>query len=61
MNADILLVVMNFAGHDMGKYGREWIESKGGHFILLPSGHGVNQILYRLYEYFNRKMPVREK
>jgi hypothetical protein len=53
--ADILLLAKNFAGHDMSEKGREWIRSVGGHFIYLPSGYGVNQIVFQLYKYVNAK------
>ena len=48
--ANILILVKNFAGHDMSEKGKEWIKSVGGHFIFLPSGYGVNQIIYQLYK-----------
>jgi hypothetical protein len=49
--ADILLLLKNFAGHDMSEKGREWIKSVGGNFIFVPSGYGVNQIIHQLYKY----------
>ena len=48
--ANILVLVKNFAGHDMSEKGKEWIKSVGGHFVFLPSGYGVNQIIYQLYK-----------
>ena len=49
--SDILILLKNFAGHDMSEKGREWIRAVGGHFLLLPSGYGVAQILHQLYQY----------
>jgi len=48
---NILLLLKNFAGHDMSEKGREWIKSTGGHFIYLPGGYGVNQIIHQLHKY----------
>lgn len=52
--AFVLLLAKNFAGHDMSEKGRDWIRSVGGHFVFLPSGYGVNQIIYRLYQYVSK-------
>ena len=49
--ADILIVVKNFASHEMTEKGREWMRSQNKPFILLPSGYGVNQIIHQLYNY----------
>ncbi len=49
--ADILIVVKNFASHDMTEKGRAWTRAQGKHFILLPSGYGVKQIIHQLYNY----------
>jgi hypothetical protein len=46
--ADILLLLKNFAGHDMSKKGKEWVR---GHYILIPSGYGLNQIVHQLFTY----------
>jgi hypothetical protein len=51
MKADVLIVVKNFAGHDISEKGREWIREAGGHFLLLRSGYGVKQIVHHLYQY----------
>jgi hypothetical protein len=55
MKADILIVVKNFAGHDISEKGREWIKSVNGHFLLLRSGYGVKQIIHHLYQYIEQK------
>ncbi|HLJ55908.1 MAG TPA: hypothetical protein VKT77_12790 [Chthonomonadaceae bacterium] len=47
--SNILVLVKNYAGHDMSEKGKEWIKSVGGHFVFLPSGYGVNQIIHQLY------------
>jgi hypothetical protein len=52
---DFLLVAKNFAGHDMGEKGRQWIKEVGGDFLFLPSGYGVNQIIFQLYRYISNK------
>ena len=49
--ADILIMAKNFASHEMTEKGREWMRSSGGHYILLPSGYGVKQIIQQLYNY----------
>lgn len=49
--ADILIVVKNYASHEMTEKGREWTRAQGKPFILLPSGYGVNQIIHQLYNY----------
>ena len=49
--ADILIVVKNFASHEMTEKGRDWMRAQGKPFILLPSGYGVNQIIHQLYNY----------
>lgn len=49
--ADMLLLVKNFASHDMSEKGREWIKGAGGHFVFIPSGYGVNQLINQLYKY----------
>ncbi len=49
--ADILIVVKNFASHEMTEKGREWMRAQNKPFILLPSGYGVNQIIHQLYNY----------
>ena len=50
--ADVLLLLKNFASHEMSDKGREWVGGDGsGHFIYLPSGYGVKQILYQLHQY----------
>lgn len=49
--SNVLLLVKNYAGHDMSEMGREWMKAADGHFILLPSGYGVNQIIHQLYRY----------
>jgi hypothetical protein len=55
MKADILIVVKNFAGHDISEKGREWTRESGGHFLLLRSGYGVKQIVYHLYQYIEQR------
>lgn len=52
--ADVVMVLKNFAGHDMSEKGREWARANGAHFLMLPSGYGVNQIIQQLYEYIQR-------
>ncbi len=53
--SNMLLLLKNFAGHDMSEKGREWIRSVGGHFVYIPSGYGRNQLINQLYKYVTSK------
>lgn len=52
--ANIVLLLKNFAGHELFWKGREIVESNGGHFIPLPSGYGVNQVVYQISKFVAR-------
>jgi hypothetical protein len=49
--AQVLVLVKNHAGHGMSEKGREWIKGVGGHYIMLPGGYGVSQIIHQIYRY----------
>ena len=52
--ADLLVAVKNFASHEIVEKAREWKRADGGHFIALPGGYGVKQIVHQLYHYLLR-------
>ena len=52
INSDVLLIAKNFARHYMsGRKVKDLVKENGGHFLMLPGGYGLNQIIYRLYQY----------
>lgn len=58
--SDILLLVKNFAGHDMSEKGREWAKAAGGQFVHVTAGYGPKQLLHRLQEHFALRENGRE-
>jgi hypothetical protein len=47
--SDVVVAVKKFASHEMTEKGRDWAKDYGKLFVLLPSGYGVNQIIYQMY------------
>ncbi len=47
--ADLIVVVKNFASHEMTEKGRDWAKEYGKLFVLLPGGYGANQIINQMY------------
>ena len=56
-NADIVLMVKNFARHELFHVGKEAMDRRGGHFIVLPSGYGVRQVVDQINNYLGRTKP----
>lgn len=52
--ADVVLVLKNFTGHDVGELARDLCKANSSHCLMLPSGYGVNKIVQQLYEYIER-------
>lgn len=55
--ADVVLMVKNFARHAMFSKGKDVMKKRGGHFIVLPSGYGVRQVVNQISGYVERASP----
>ena len=53
--ADMVLLLKNFASHEMFYASKDAMAEAGKHFIVLPSGYGVKQVLFQLGEYIARQ------
>lgn len=58
--ADIVLLLLKFASHDMCDRSREWIRESGGDLINVRMGYGVNQLVHNLYDYIRSGEARRE-
>ncbi len=54
--ADIVLLLKNFASHEMFYGSKNAMAADGKHFVVLPSGYGVRQVVFQLSEYASRKL-----
>ena len=59
--ADIVLLLKNFASHEIFYGSKDAMASDGKHFVVLPSGYGVRQVVFQLSEYAARSSAAREK
>jgi hypothetical protein len=50
----VTILVKKLASHEIVEKSREWVKDSGRHALVLPQGYGVNQIIFRLYEYITR-------
>jgi hypothetical protein len=57
--SDILLLLIQFASHDMCDRSREWTRESGGQCINIRKGYGVNQLIRHLYEHVRSGEPRR--
>lgn len=49
--ADVVLLLKNFASHELFHGSKDAMAANGKHFVVLPSGYGVKQVLYQLSLY----------
>lgn len=49
--ADIVLLLKNFASHEIFYGSKDAMAVDGKHFVVLPSGYGVRQVVFQLSEY----------
>lgn len=47
---EMLILIKNFASHELTVKGRELAKKHKIDFVLLPSGYGANQIIHQIYE-----------
>lgn len=59
--ADIVLLLKNFASHEIFYGSKDAMAADGKHFVVLPSGYGVRQVVFQLSEYAARSSAGREK
>ena len=59
--ADIVLLLKNFASHEIFYGSKDAMAADGKHFVVLPSGYGVRQVVFQLSEYAAKSSAVREK
>ena len=50
-NSFVVLLLKNYAGHELIEKGREWAKEEKNHSIFMPGGYGCNQVVFRIYEY----------
>ena len=53
--ADVVLLLKNFASHELFYASKDAMAEAGKHFIVLPSGYGVKQVVFQLNEYADRQ------
>lgn len=46
--SDVVVIIKNFASHEMTEKSRDWSKELGKQFVLLPGGYGVNQIIHQM-------------
>jgi hypothetical protein len=51
--ADVVVLIKNFARHGTGDMARDVTRETGADFLMLPSGYGLNQVIYQLHRYFS--------
>ena len=51
---DVVLMLKNHSSHELFGKGRETVLGHKGHFVVLPAGYGVNQVVRRLHDYVLR-------
>ena len=54
-NADITIVAIAFAGHDMSEKGKKWATEAGKDFIQNLSGMGLKSIVKTLFDHYRMK------
>lgn len=54
--ADVVLLLKNFASHEIFYASKDAMAADGKHFVVLPSGYGVKQVAYQLSEYIAREI-----
>ena len=52
--ADAVLMLKNFASHELFYGSKGAMEGDGKHFVVIPSGYSVKQVVYQLSEYVAR-------
>ena len=52
--ADLVLMLKNYASHEAFWGSKEAMAKGGKHFVVIPSGYGVKQVVYQLSEYVAR-------
>ena len=55
-----MLLLKNFASHEIFCGSKDAMTADGKHFVVLPSGYGVRQAVLHLSEYAAREHTARE-
>lgn len=51
--ADVVVLIKNFARHGTADMARDVTRETGADFLMLPSGYGLNQVIFQLHRYFS--------